>query len=406
VAKSSKERRVNPVCSICGSREAIAIDHRPYVPILQNRVWQDRAAARAAPLGELDMRLCAACGFAWNRTFDADAMIYDPEYDNDQMGSPSFGAHVGRMVERVLASVPPDTDTHLVEVGCGQGAFLRKLALTKRFASLTGFDPAFRGEDGACIAGVTIHKRLFGPGALGLLTHAVQVVVSRHTIEHIFRPLDFLSTIRAAIETTPEARLFLETPDIEWILDKFQPQDLFYEHCSIFSPEALRVACSAAGFEIGSLVSVFGDQYLWVEARPVRGASRITVKSSFAAAAETFGTKRDRFITYWRLLVARLAVETAVWIWGASSKGVTFALLIDPDGKQLTGAIDINPNKVGRFMPVTGLPIRGPERLNDGDVVIVMNSNYREEIIAQIDAQNISVRLMTLDDLPKQELSA
>src|SRR6267142_1303354 len=133
VAKSSKERRVNPVCPICGSREAIAIDHRPYVPILQNRVWPDGAAARTAPLGELDMKLCTACGFAWNRAFDADAMIYDPEYDNDQMGSPSFGAHVDTMVERVLASVPPDTDTHLVEVGCGEGAFLRKLALTKRF---------------------------------------------------------------------------------------------------------------------------------------------------------------------------------------------------------------------------------------------------------------------------------
>jgi len=38
-------------------------------------------------------------------------------------------------------------------------------------------------------------------------------------------------------------------------------------------------------------------------------------------------------------------------------------------------------------MPVTGLPIRGPEAVGDGDVVIVMNSNYRKEIAAQINAQ-------------------
>jgi len=49
---------------------------------------------------------------------------------------------------------------------------------------------------------------------------------------------------------------------------QFQPQDLFYEHCSIFSREALRTACSTAGFEIRSLMLVFGDQYLWAEARP------------------------------------------------------------------------------------------------------------------------------------------
>jgi hypothetical protein len=35
-----------------------------------------------------------------------------------------------------------------------------------------------------------------------------------------------------------------------------------------------------------------------------------------------------------------------------------------------------------------------------------MNSNYRKEIAAQIDAQNISVCLMTLDDIPSPELSA
>jgi hypothetical protein len=383
----------------------VAIDYRPQVPIQQNRVWPDRAAARAAPLGELDMVLCAACGFAWNHAFDADRMIYDPEYDNDQMGSSAFNAHVDVMVERVLAGAPPDTDTHLIEVGCGQGAFLRKLALTNRFASLTGFDPAFRGDDGACIACVTIHKRLFGPAALGLLTHPAQVVVSRHTIEHIFRPLTFLSTMRAAMTMAPEACLFLETPDIEWILTKFQPQDLFYEHCSIFSREALRVACSTAGFEMHSLVPVFGDQYLWAEARPVRGTLGITVRSSLAAAAETFAAKRDRFVRDWRLLIARLAVEKRVWIWGASSKGVTFALLIDPDGKQLTGAIDVNTNKVGRLMPLTGLPIHGPDAVSEGDVVIVMNSNYRQEIAERIDEQNISVCLMTLDEVPNPELS-
>ena len=247
---------------------------------------------------------------------------------------------------------------------------------------------------------------MFGPAALGLLTHPVQVIVSRHTIEHIFRPLDFLRSIRAAMEMTPEACLFLETPDIEWILAKFQPQDLFYEHCSIFSPEALRLACSRAGFEMRSLELVFGDQYLWAEARPVVGTSDLAVRTSFTAAAENFATRSDRFVKDWRLLLTKLAAAKNVWIWGASSKGVTFALLIDPDGKEFAGAIDINPNKTGRFMPVTGLPIHGPDAVGDGDVVIVMNPRYRQEILQQIDEQNISVCLMTLDDVMSPELFA
>jgi len=63
--------------------------------------------------------------------FDPDQMIYDPEYDNDQMGSPAFGIHVEAMPSTGCWR-RADKTTHLVEVGCRQGAFLMKLALTDR----------------------------------------------------------------------------------------------------------------------------------------------------------------------------------------------------------------------------------------------------------------------------------
>jgi len=50
-------------------------------------------------------------------------MIYDPEYDNDQMGSPAFGIHVEAMIDRVLAMCRQNKTTHLVEVGCGRARF-------------------------------------------------------------------------------------------------------------------------------------------------------------------------------------------------------------------------------------------------------------------------------------------
>ena len=129
VARSSKECCVISSCPICSTREIVAIDNRPRVPIVQNRVWPERSAAREAPVGALDMVLCAACGFAWNRAFDADRMIYDPEYDNDQTGSPTFSAHADAMIKRVLESVQREAETHLIEVGCGHGAFLGKVYL-------------------------------------------------------------------------------------------------------------------------------------------------------------------------------------------------------------------------------------------------------------------------------------
>jgi hypothetical protein len=93
-----------------------------------------------------------------------------------------------------------------------------------------------------------------------------------------------------------------------------------------------------------------------------------------------------------------------VYLGGAASKGATFATLIDPDGERLAGTIDINPAKVGKFMPATGLPIVSPSILQNGDTVIAMNPNYRSEIASEIDAIGIAARLLSVDggEFPEQ----
>ena len=392
------------LCPICESTTPILLDKCFSAPLLQNRVWPDPVSARAAPVGELEFVLCAACGFAWNRAFRPDRVVYDQAYDNDQMGSPQFRAHVAAMIEQILTRVPSGRLTHLVEVGCGQGSFLTGLAQSKRFASLTGFDPAWRGKEGLETDGITIHRRYFGWDALDLVPHGPLFVVARHTIEHVADPMSFLRAICATMKPNDDGRLFLETADIEWIIETFQPQDLFYEHYSIFSRDALRVALAAAGFELLSIDRVFNDQYLWAEARPTIGERRIIGRCEFTAAAENFANRRDRFVRVYRAWMTRIAANRTVWLWGASSKGVTFAQLVDPDGSQLAGAIDINQKKIGYFMPGTGLPIVSPSVLQDGDTVIIMNPNYRAEITSCIGGMGITARLLSVDSVEYQEL--
>lgn len=80
--------------------------------------------------------------------------------------------------------------------------------------------------------------------------------------------------------------------------------------------------------------------------------------------------------------------EKRVIIWGAASKGVIFSFIlyrkwnITPDM-----VIDINPDKQGKYLPATGLPVLSPveglARAKSGDVVFVMNSNYFEEIASR-----------------------
>jgi len=72
-------------------------------------------------------------------------------------------------------------------------------------------------------------------------------------------------------------------------------------------------------------------------------------------------------------------------IWGGASKGVIFALHLLRRGAILPDlVIDINPFKQRKYMPVTGMRVSSPEEgmsgLTPDDVILVMNSNYFDEI--------------------------
>jgi hypothetical protein len=382
-------------CPICRGEAPITLDQRPHVPLVQNRVWPDRHSARNAPASEIDFVLCGRCGFAWNRAFDPTRVIYDDDYDNDQMGSPAFRTHMSAMIERILASPPPRCDAHLVEIGCGQGALLAELARRKCFRSLTGFDPAWSST--RKLDGASVHARKFGRDAVGLVPRGPLFVVARHVIEHVADPVQFLTLINELSEVADDLRLFVETPDIEWIVETFQPQDLFYEHCAIFSECALSLAATRSRFEPVTVDRVFNGQYLWLEARPAVEERQISGHCGFVGSASGFSNRRKVFVERWRAKIALLAETGSVWLWGAASKGATFALLVDPEGSGLAGAIDVNPRKVGQFLPITGLPIVSSAVLEDGDTAIVMNPNYEVEIADEIAAKGRMIRLLPID---------
>jgi hypothetical protein len=46
------------------------------------RASDTRESALAAREGRLVLSACRTCGFAWNRSFDPERLVYDDNYDN------------------------------------------------------------------------------------------------------------------------------------------------------------------------------------------------------------------------------------------------------------------------------------------------------------------------------------
>ncbi len=367
------------VCPLCAAPAAPPFLRRDNVPVLQNHTAASAAEARAMPRGALRMAACDACGFVFNSAFDAALLRYGPGYDNTQSHSPAFAAHLDALA-RYLVRDRGVRGARIVEIGCGQGDFLRRLTEWSGAAnSGVGFDPAYAGECGG--GALRFVRGLYGPD------NAVpaDAVVCRHVIEHVADPLALLRTLRAALATSPQARVFFETPDAAWILRHAVPWDFFYEHCSLFSAASLTSAFARAGFRVAEVRHVFAGQYLWLEAG-LGEPHAADAPDGIAALAQDYPAREAAQASAWRDRLARLSATGKIAVWGAGAKGATFASLADPQATAIDCLIDINPAKQGRCVPGTGHPILAPSMLAARGVrhVLPMNPAYHREIEAQL----------------------
>jgi SAM-dependent methyltransferase len=383
-------------CPVCLSCDVLEFLRRDSVPVGQNVLTPDLRSAWGVTRGRLHLRVCRGCGFIFNGAFEPEKVAYGGSYDNNQNCSPAFSEHVTELVSHLVEDRGVRR-ARIVEVGCGDGSFLKRLVGADAGNTGVGFDLSYRGPAGDLGGRARFVREQFGPGSGA---GAANAVVCRHVIEHVPDPVALLRSVARA---APGARAFFETPDVEWIIRRLAVWDFFYEHCSYFSAGSLATAFERAGFRVVELRRVFRGQYLWVEAEAARGAGcppPARAAGSLPALAEEFGAADRLLVGRWRTQVERLAAAGGVALWGAGAKGVTFANLVDPDRRLIDCLVDIYPVKQGKYVPGTGHPIVAPAELagHKARAVLLMNPNYYGEVAAALAASRIEAALIDLTE--------
>ena len=369
------------MCPVCGSDRTSRFLDRPSVVVHQNVVLADRAEAQRFQRGALAMRCCERCGFVHNAAFNPSLPTYGADYDNRQTCSEVFQSHVNDLADDMLNPLGV-RNCRIVEVGCGDGEFLRKLVVDKSMGNVGyGFDPSYAGCKSDLDGRLQFVDSYYDHTCADI---KADVVVCRHVIEHVPDPLALLRSVSSALADSAHARVFFETPCVRWILINQVVWDLFYEHCSLFSCESLTCAFELAGFAVDDVRHVFGGQYLWLQghvadekvSRPHPGGG------DMAELACAFSQAEERLCKRWGSQLRETAKVGPVALWGAAAKGATFASLVDPDCTYVDCLVDVNPAKQGKFLAGTGHLIVGPDALKPRRIrtVLILNPNYQSEI--------------------------
>jgi 2-polyprenyl-3-methyl-5-hydroxy-6-metoxy-1,4-benzoquinol methylase len=380
-------------CPVCEHAQLKPFLHRSRVPVHQNLVVTSQDAARKGGHEELNFVVCETCGFVFNHSFDLSRLSYGEDYDNTQSYSDYFDAYLNGLVKDIVERQGVRNCT-IVEVGCGKGHFLRKL-VSYPGANNTGFgfDPSYVGPLTDLDGRLQFRTCYFDQNCTDI---AANVVVCRHVIEHVPEPLEILHSVRVALASSPEARVFFETPCVEWILRNRVIWDFFYEHCSLFTATSLGLAFRRTGFVVDRVEHIFGGQYLWLEARVADIDETLPAKGETVGLATAYSENELKHRAAWLARLRVLGQNGKVALWGAGAKGATFANLVDPKCALIDCVVDLNPNKQGGFIPGTGHPIVAPADLPGRGVcnAVLMNPNYRDENLQLLAKSGLELNLI------------
>jgi hypothetical protein len=390
------------VCPNCGHQGLNSFFEVRQVPVHSCLMLASEQEALDFPVGDVVLAYCPSCGFVTNTEFDAKWSAYAPNYEDQQSYSPTFNQFALKLGNRLIDTY----DLHgkkIIEIGCSKGDFLLMMCEQGNNSGV-GIDPSVvPGRVNSEAA-----ERVEFVKAYYSREHAKfegDFICCRHTLEHIQPTQEFVQTVRDSTSGNLNTPVLFEIPDTIRVLKEAAFEDIYYEHCSYFTPGSLARLFRSCNFEVNDLYLDYGDQYLFIEATPTAVASS-KVHPLEESVEETiqyieqFKTLITKKLDWWRnqLNTWQQAGDKVV-VWGSGSKCVSFLTTLNTIDK-IQYVVDINPHRHGKFIPGVGKEIKSPEFLQDyaPDRIIIMNAIYRPEIEEMLEKMNVKAEVIALGD--------
>jgi 2-polyprenyl-3-methyl-5-hydroxy-6-metoxy-1,4-benzoquinol methylase len=362
--------------------EQMLLSYKTKSPIFQNKISKSVDIALSIPIKEIDVRYSQTNHCYENILFEEINDSYDFDYDNNQNSSPRFQKHVADIINEFKRRF--DTSTSIVEIGCGNGYFIDEL-FKAGYHNVIGYDKAYSG------ASPLIRSKFLDTAD----ECTADLIVLRHTLEHIKNPKMFLNFLSQMKNSRGEAPyIYIEVPNMTYILKNLMFEDIFYEHVNYFTDFSFDEM-----FPKNDYLETFDDQYISVFAKLSDLSSNEDLVVSYSKKYtdqkfEILQEKRDRIIHDYS--------NKKLIIWGCGAKGNTLAFMLKQKNSNIEIAcVDVDTNKQGKYLSGSGFLIQAFEDVADVssyDSILVMNSSYVNEI-KDIIPQAYYSKIKTMEDL-------
>lgn len=255
--------------------------------------------------------------------------------------------------------IPPEGK--LLDIGCGNGAFLRVFGSVYPNWSMTGLELNDRNQAVVeAIPGV----ELLHVGSVESLPGQFNLITLIHALEHIPDPVRFLNTLKGKL--LPRGVLLIEVPNLKnSIFDV-----LVADHCTHFTADTLAKVIEKTPLAVIELEEDFVPKELTVAIQPgeaiIDSAPESKEENPDSSDVRNFQILTAHLDYLQSLLDLANSVSGPIGIFGTSIAGTWLAQSVRD---KVAFFVDEDPNRIGRYH--LDNPIVSPDRVADGSKVLI-----------------------------------
>jgi SAM-dependent methyltransferase len=377
-------------CSICNGALVEAID-LPALPLTETYCRQPVAK----PLPGIDQKLllCPVCGHGQLATQLSPQVLYGANYCFRTSASATARKGTQFFLSVLDEAAPKRRFKCVLDLGCNDLHLLSKL---KDIAAVRiGIDPVWHGreverEDAA----IFVYGNNIEDIPLADLPARPDLVICRHTLEHIQEPRAVLETLMKA--AAPDALFIFEVPGFDGLISRLRFDQVFHQHLQYFSHSSFLRLLEAVGAQCLLHRENFHD---W-------GAMAVAFARSPSGKTDATGATRPLLADITRryaLFRRQMAITNEMlsesngattYGYGAAQMLPVLSYHLQNDLSQLVAVLDDDPGKdgIGYWnLPVKVIPSSRVPDLSRAAVLITAIDNV----------QPIMTRLMTNPQRPR-----
>lgn len=385
-------------CRYCQSPLALELIDLGQQPLANNYLEPSSAAIASEPRYPLRIMICETCYLVQvERSIPAEA-IFDDSYAYYSSYSSSWVAHAKRFTDEAVERFGLDSTSMVIEIASNDGYLLQHFVA--RNIPCLGIEPAGNCAAAAMARGVETMVDFFNRDTARKLTETgigADLTIANNVLAHVPDIEGFVASFPLVLK--PRGVACFEFPHLLRMIADCQFDTIYHEHYSYLSLAIVDRVLTQHGmriFDVEKLATHGGSLRVFACHRdaPHAETSRVAaVRLEEALSAldqpqgyRNFTARAQLMRNDLRNYLAEMRERGEhVVAYGAAAKGNTFLNYCGIRPRDIDFAVDRNPQKQGKLLPGSHIPIVSPEMLRTvrPNAVLILPWNLIDEITVE-----------------------